>query len=101
MSVILTFVISSHTGCSVWLDLQGSVEKTIRIIKEAAAEGAKIIGFPEVFIPGMLANEKQCNALYILKDILGLLGLKISSPLNRFVLDFLSVPSANAGVARF
>lgn len=37
---------------SVWLDLQGGVEKAIRIIKEAAAEGAKIIGFPEVFIPG-------------------------------------------------
>ncbi|KAK4698569.1 nitrilase, partial [Phenoliferia sp. Uapishka_3] len=36
----------------VWLDRQGSIEKTIKIINEAAAEGAKIIGFPEVFIPG-------------------------------------------------
>ncbi|KAJ7225645.1 carbon-nitrogen hydrolase [Mycena pura] len=36
----------------VWLNLQGGVDKTISIIKEAAREGAKIIGFPEVFIPG-------------------------------------------------
>ncbi|KAJ7133748.1 nitrilase [Mycena crocata] len=36
----------------VWLDLQGGVNKTIKIIREAAAEGAKIIGFPELFIPG-------------------------------------------------
>lgn len=37
---------------SVWLDLKGSVDKTIAIIQEASAAGAKIIGFPEVFIPG-------------------------------------------------
>ncbi|TFY81337.1 hypothetical protein EWM64_g2675 [Hericium alpestre] len=35
-----------------WLDLQGGVEKTIRIVIEAAEKGAKIIGLPEVFIPG-------------------------------------------------
>lgn len=40
----------------VWLDLQGGVEKAIRIIKEAAADGAKVIGFPEVFIPGLTSR---------------------------------------------
>ncbi|KAK0448732.1 carbon-nitrogen hydrolase [Armillaria borealis] len=35
-----------------WCDLQGGVDKTIRIIREASSEGAKIIGFPELFIPG-------------------------------------------------
>lgn len=36
----------------VWYDLQGSVAKTIRLIKEAALNGAELIAFPEVFIPG-------------------------------------------------
>ncbi|KAK0476821.1 carbon-nitrogen hydrolase [Armillaria novae-zelandiae] len=35
-----------------WCDLQRGVDKTIRIIHEASSEGAKIIGFPELFIPG-------------------------------------------------
>ncbi|KAK0195005.1 carbon-nitrogen hydrolase [Armillaria mellea] len=35
-----------------WCDLQGGVDKTIRIIHEASSEGPKIIGFPELFIPG-------------------------------------------------
>ncbi|SJK97067.1 uncharacterized protein ARMOST_00317 [Armillaria ostoyae] len=35
-----------------WCDLQGGVDKTIRIIREASSEVAKIIGFPELFIPG-------------------------------------------------
>ncbi|THV07653.1 carbon-nitrogen hydrolase [Dendrothele bispora CBS 962.96] len=46
------FKVAAVQAEPVWLDLQGGVEKTIRIIREAAAEGAKIIGFPEVFIPG-------------------------------------------------
>lgn len=36
----------------VWLDLQGSVKKTCAIIDEAAKGGAKIVAFPEVWIPG-------------------------------------------------
>ena len=35
------------------MDLKGSVDKTIRLIKEAGGNGAKVIGFPELFIPGM------------------------------------------------
>ena len=35
-----------------WLDLDASVDKTIALIKEAAAKGAKLIAFPEAFIPG-------------------------------------------------
>ena len=35
----------------VWLDLQGSVKKTIEIIKEAAKEGTNVLGFPMCFIP--------------------------------------------------
>ena len=36
----------------VWLDLDATVEKTIALITEAARNGAKLIAFPEAFIPG-------------------------------------------------
>src|SRR6266700_2231032 len=36
----------------VWLDLDATVEKTIGLIEEAASKGAKLIAFPEAFIPG-------------------------------------------------
>lgn len=35
-----------------WLDLQASVEKTCRFIKEAADNGAQIVAFAEAHIPG-------------------------------------------------
>lgn len=35
-----------------WNDLQGGVEKAIAYIQEAAQNGANVLGFPEVFIPG-------------------------------------------------
>lgn len=36
----------------VWNDLQGGVDKAISYIKEAGSNGANVVGFPEVFIPG-------------------------------------------------
>lgn len=36
----------------VWLDLEGSVQKTISLIEQAAATGVQVLGFPEVWIPG-------------------------------------------------
>lgn len=36
----------------VWNDLEGGVQKVISIIEEAATNGAQVLGFPEVFIPG-------------------------------------------------
>ncbi|KAK3714675.1 hypothetical protein LTR37_007655 [Vermiconidia calcicola] len=36
----------------VWLDLQGTVNKTCTIIKDAADAGAKLVAFPECWIPG-------------------------------------------------
>ncbi|KAF2727451.1 carbon-nitrogen hydrolase [Polyplosphaeria fusca] len=36
----------------VWLDLKATVEKTCRLIDEAAANGARLIAFPEVWITG-------------------------------------------------
>src|SRR5258705_11811860 len=36
----------------VFLDLDAPVDKTIGLIEQGAAEGAKLIAFPETFIPG-------------------------------------------------
>jgi nitrilase len=36
----------------VWLDLDGAVEKTCKLIEEAASERATLITFPECWIPG-------------------------------------------------
>ncbi|KAM5342168.1 hypothetical protein ACJ41O_015199 [Fusarium nematophilum] len=53
----------------VWNDLQGGVEKSISLLREAASNGANVIGFPEVFIPGypwsIWANSPTDNAPYM------------------------------------
>ena len=36
----------------VWLDLDATVKKTCDLIREAATAGAKLVAFPEVWIPG-------------------------------------------------
>src|SRR5229473_198343 len=36
----------------VFLDLDATVDKTIALIEQAAAQSAKLIAFPETFIPG-------------------------------------------------
>jgi nitrilase len=36
----------------VFLDLDGTIDKTIKLMKEAANQGAKLIAFPETWIPG-------------------------------------------------
>ncbi|KAJ7117605.1 carbon-nitrogen hydrolase [Mycena epipterygia] len=35
-----------------WWDLKAGVAKTISLLKEAASNGAELVGFPESFIPG-------------------------------------------------
>lgn len=34
----------------VWGDLQGSVNKVIDLIQEAAKNGTKVLGFPQLFV---------------------------------------------------
>ena len=36
----------------VFLDAEATADKAVKLIEEAAANGAKLIGFPEGFIPG-------------------------------------------------
>lgn len=49
----------------VWLDLQGSVSKTITLIEEAAADGVQVLGFPEVWIPGYPVSKHFIYRLFL------------------------------------
>lgn len=44
--------VAAVQAASVFLNREASVEKACRLIREAAAAGARLIGFPEGFIPG-------------------------------------------------
>ena len=57
-----------------WLDLENSVTKTCTLIEEAAANGAKLVAFPEVWIPGYPAWVWQAaipNGVALIIMILG------------------------------
>lgn len=46
------YKVAAVQAAPVWLDLDGSVDKAIALIDEAAEKGCKLIAFPETFIPG-------------------------------------------------
>ena len=50
------YKVAAVQAAPAWLDLDASIAKTIALIEEAAAKGAKLIAFPEAFIPGYLGT---------------------------------------------
>lgn len=46
------FIAAAVQAEPVWLDIDGGIDKTIRLATEAANAGASIIAFPETWIPG-------------------------------------------------
>lgn len=47
-----TVRVAAVQAAPVYLNLDATVEKTCKLVAEAAAQGAKVIAFPEAFIPG-------------------------------------------------
>lgn len=68
-----TFKVAAAQVAPVFLDKQKTIEKACRIVEEAANHGAKLIVFPEAFIPGYPdwiwlipnSNGPELNQLYV------------------------------------
>ena len=52
MAIYPTVKVAAVQAAPVYLNLEETVAKTCRLVDEAAAMGAKVIAFPEAFIPG-------------------------------------------------
>lgn len=52
LSVAPTVRLAAVQAASVFLDREATVAKACRLIDEAGAHGARVIGFPESFVPG-------------------------------------------------
>ncbi|KAJ4378656.1 hypothetical protein N0V86_005526 [Didymella sp. IMI 355093] len=63
MSDIVKVAVTQHEP--IWFDLQATVDKTCRLIEEAASNGAKLIAFPEVWVSGARPLDPPLATKYI------------------------------------
>ncbi|PAV09023.1 hypothetical protein CBG25_03315 [Arsenophonus sp. ENCA] len=47
-----SIIVACVQAAPVFMDLEGTIDKTIDLIKEAASRGAELIAFPENWLPG-------------------------------------------------
>lgn len=53
--------VAAIQASNVYLELNASLEKALRLVKEAAGQGAKLIAFPETWLPGYPAWLDCCR----------------------------------------
>ncbi|KAH6716526.1 carbon-nitrogen hydrolase [Leptodontidium sp. MPI-SDFR-AT-0119] len=70
-----------------WFDLDGTVAKTCKLIKEAASNGAKLVTFPEVWLPGYPAWIWARPVDFALSTEYTKNSLKIDSPQMQMIRD--------------
>ena len=66
------FTVGAVQAASVFFDRDRTIDKAVRLIEEAADKGARIIGFPELFIAGhpeVWYLAKKSNPLHVQKAL--------------------------------
>ncbi|WP_425964298.1 nitrilase-related carbon-nitrogen hydrolase [Rhizobium nepotum] len=81
------FKVAAVQAEAVYLDLKGGVDKTIRLIREAASAGAKLVAFPELWLPGYPFGHEseQWKRAYLKKYVAN--SLQIGSAEWRLLLE--------------
>ena len=62
MTPLGKYKVASVQASPVFFDAAATVAKTVELIKEAAANGASLVVFPELWIPGLVKEGERKEA---------------------------------------